>query len=293
MAPVVVTSVTSRSVKCPLCGGVAAHHLFLPHTSVWKCAAPECSLEFAHPQLDDRQLARAYTDFYYPTNGNGNGHCVRFENTSDSVVHQVFQHLEKRFGTLAGLRLLDYGCGCGSLMRVSIEFGLRPTGIESDPQARSVAAKASGAAVYENLEGLCAEEPQTQFDLIVLMTVIEHLRRPWDDLARMRTLLRPRGLLFISTNDVRCLRARIRRNRWEQYLNPTHLYYFERGSLARVIRNAGFPELSEWRLNIRFPHHGLLRRWLYNSTCAVKLSDGLYYLCSKSSFRETERDASK
>jgi len=83
----------------------------------------------------------------------------------------------------------------------------------------------------------------------------------------------------MSTMDVRCLRARVEGARWENYQNPTHLYYFGRVSLARSIREAGFEEFSEWKLKFSFPHHGTLRRWLYGITFALGMADGLYYLC--------------
>jgi O-antigen/teichoic acid export membrane protein/ribosomal protein L37AE/L43A len=270
-------SARPQPVKCPVCGSLAVHHFSLPHTSVWECSDSKCALQFANPQLEERKLNQAYESLYYPAGQNGNG--VHFENTSESVLRQVFSNFEQRFGRLAGLRLLDYGCGVGSLLRASTEFGMRPSGIEPDPQARSTVATIGGATLYPNLEGLSAAEPETRFDMIVLWTVIEHLRRPWEDLARLRLLLEPNGSLLISTVNIRCLRARIERQRWVQYRNPTHFYYFDRTSLPRVIEKAGFSDVSQWRLRIRYPHHGPLRRSLHRANSVAGLADGLFYVC--------------
>ena len=270
-------SAPPKHVKCPLCGSLARHHFSLPHASVWQCSESKCALQFADPQLEERKLSQAYENLYYPGGQDGNG--VHFENTSESVLRQVFSKFEQRFGRLAGLRLLDYGCGVGSLLRVSTEFGMRPTGIEPDPQARSTVASVGGSTLYQNLQELSAAEPGKCFDMIVLWTVIEHLRRPWEDLARLRHLLEPHGSLLISTINIRCLRARIERQRWEQYRNPTHFYYFDRTSLPRVIEKAGFSDVSEWRLRIGYPHHGALRRSLHYANSVAGLADGLFYLC--------------
>jgi O-antigen/teichoic acid export membrane protein/cyclopropane fatty-acyl-phospholipid synthase-like methyltransferase len=264
-------------VKCLACGSLATHHFSLPHTSVWECSDSKCALQFANPQLEEHKLNQAYESLYYPVGQNRNG--VHFENTSESVLRQVFSKFEQRFGRLAGLRLLDYGCGVGSLLRVSTEFGMRPTGIEPDAQARSTMASVRDATLYQNLEELSAAEPGKRFDMIVLWTVIEHLRRPWEDLARLRLLLEPHGSLLISTINIRSLRARIERQRWQQYRNPTHFYYFDRASLPRVIERAGFSDVSEWRLRIRYPHHGALRRSLHYANSVAGLADGLFYLC--------------
>src|SRR5690242_11944123 len=155
--------------KCPLCGCAAALHFPLAHTRVWRCLAKECGLQFARPQLDEADLARAYTHLYYPAGENGDS--IQLENTSDSILRQVLHQLEAHLGSLAGFRLLDYGCGRGALLRVSMEFGMHPTGIESDPQARLAARGVDGALIYTNLDELHSAEPSAQFDLIILWTV--------------------------------------------------------------------------------------------------------------------------
>lgn len=268
---------------CPLCNSGATRHLTLVHTSVWECAAPDCGLEFAVPQLDKEALARAYADLYYPANRNGRE--VRFENTPDSILRQVFQKLESHFDSLRGLRLLDYGCGRGALSRIGQEFGLITAGIEPDPNARSIAASIPRMIVYPNVAELREAKPTGQFELIILWTVIEHLRRPWSDLEQLRGLLRPGGWLLVSTMNIRCLRARLERERWENYENPTHFYYFNRKSLGRVLRAAGHTNVWEWKPKIRYPHHGTLRRWLYELSCPLGLSDGLFYICADSNSR--------
>lgn len=266
--------------ECPLCGSPASLYFPLAHTNVCKCLASGCGLQFAHPQLDETALARAYRDLYYPDGESGN--AIQLENTSENILRQVFRQLEARWGCLRGLRLLDFGCGRGALLRVSWEFGLSPTGIESDPIARLTAAQVEGADTYSSLHELHCAQPNAQFDLIILWTVIEHLRRPWDELERLRKFLRPKGRLLITTMDIRCLRARIERQRWEQYRNPTHLFYFDKHSLNRSIRRAGFSDFAEWRPKIRFAHHGTLRRLLHHLTFAMGLADGLFFVCTKS-----------
>jgi 2-polyprenyl-3-methyl-5-hydroxy-6-metoxy-1,4-benzoquinol methylase len=245
--------------------------------------ASKCKLQFADPQLDDHNLIQAYKSLYYPSESNGR--AIHFENTSESVLRQVLFQLQKRIGNLTGLRLLDYGCGVGSLVRVAAEFGAWPTGIESDAQARSIAATVTGMPVYTSLEQLSGADRSRPFDVIVLWTVLEHLRRPWEDLAGLRSLLSPEGWLLISTINIRCLRARIQRHRWVQYSNPTHFYYFSPRSLAGVIQKAGFSQFSQWSLRVRYPHHGALRRSLYYANFAAGLADGLFFLCRNSAFQ--------
>jgi len=265
-------------VTCPLCGNEAVRQLKLPHTVAWRCRADSCGLRFASPQLSDQDLARAYSTHYYlPAD---DGHSGKYEDTSYLVTPQVVPQLEPVLGSLKGMRLLDYGCGRGSISGVALEVGLVPMGIEPDPVARNFTATRFGVPVYANLEELRLRDSGAQFDVIILWNVIEHLRQPWSDLRELRVLLRPGGQLLIGTMNVKCLRARIDRALWVNYQNPTHFYYFDRKSLERVIASGGFAQVREWKPKIRYPHHNTMRHWLYKASSLFGLSDGLYYLCS-------------
>jgi 2-polyprenyl-3-methyl-5-hydroxy-6-metoxy-1,4-benzoquinol methylase len=253
----------------------------LPHTMVWQCTSPPCKLRFAHPQLSESQLASTYTELYYPPDENLNH--ASLENTSDDILRQVLQQMQTRFGSLEGRRLLDYGCGRGTLLKVAGEFGALSVGIESDPVARSIAAKQTSTQVFASLREMQSSQHDAEFDFITLWTVIEHLRTPWDELAQLRQLLRPGGWLLICTMDISCLRARWQREKWEQYTNPTHFYYFNPRSLGRAVLAAGFSELFQWRFPVHYPHHRGLRKWAYWVSFSVGLSDGLFFLCKRTS----------
>ncbi len=261
---------------CPSCNGEAKPLMGLAHTSVWECSGADCGLQFANPQLTDEELTRAYTDYYYPTTDIGQS--VRYENTPETLLRQLFLQLQQRIGPLKDLRMLDYGCGRGALSRIGQQFGLTAAGIEQDPVARGTAAMISGMSAYANLEELRGAEPARQFDLVILWNVIEHLRRPWSDLQQLRGLLSRGGYLAAFTPNSRCLRARLERGKWVNYENPTHLYYFSPKSLRRVFHSAGCEDVSEWNLKFRYPQHGPLRCWMYELAYYVGLSDGLFYV---------------
>lgn len=262
--------------KCPLCGGEAVRKFTLPHTTAWECRASSCGLRFAFPQLDEQELARAYSTRYYPSDNRSDA----YEETPPTVARQLLSQLEDVVGNLKGSRMLDYGCGRGPISAVAPEFGLIPTGIEPDPVARSAAAEQLRMSLYASLDELRSDRATPQFDLILLWQVIEHLRLPWHDIQALRSLLSPRGKLVIGTMNANCLRARVERSRWTHYLNQTHFYYLDRTSLQRILSFSGFSHVTEWKPKFRYPQHGVMRRRLYEATSAFGVADGLYYLCS-------------
>lgn len=265
--------------KCPLCGGDAVRKFPLPHTTAWKCQATNCSLRFASPQLDEQELARAYSAHYYPSATDR--HSDAYEETPPAVARQLLSELEGSIGNLKGLRMLDYGCGRGPVSAVAPEFGLIASGIEPDPVARNAAADQLGMPVYAKLAELHSEIASAQFDVILLWQVIEHLRLPWQDLAALRALLSPRGNVLVGTMNANCLRARVERSQWTHYLNVTHFYYFDRKSLEQILQFSGFSRVTEWKPKFRYPEHGVVRRHLYQAASFLGVADGLYYFCSR------------
>ena len=263
------------AVKCPLCGASAAKHLVLFHTSVWRCTGFRCRLQFAFPQLDDQCLEAEYRQSYYPES-RGDSTALH-KNTSVQILRQFFECLRDQLGDLSGSRLLDYGCGRGALCHLAQDYGLRATGIESNLEARAEVISRGDFAVCASLEKLRLAEPKARFDMIILWDVLEHLREPWQELGKLRGLLKPGGWLVVSTPNAKSLKTFWLRERWANYANTTHFYYFCRQSLKAVFRSSGYTELAEWRWHIRYPHHGLVRRALHHLLAVCRLHGELLF----------------
>lgn len=104
---------------------------------------------------------------------------------------------------LEGLRILDIGCGGGLLCEPMARLGATVTG--ADPDARTVAAArrhARGAGLdidYRVAETETLRDAGETFDAILNMEVVEHAPRPQDFLTACAALLRPGGIMIVST----------------------------------------------------------------------------------------------
>ncbi len=135
--------------------------------------------------------------------------------------------------------MLDIGCSAGFSLRAAGEAGWRATGLEpchwAVQQARSEG--------LEVVEGTLEQHPFSpgSFDVVTIWDVIEHVKDPLDVLRRAFDLVRPGGVIGLTTMDVESLAARLAGPRWP-HLMRMHLCYFGYRHIERLLLEAGFVE---------------------------------------------------
>jgi 2-polyprenyl-3-methyl-5-hydroxy-6-metoxy-1,4-benzoquinol methylase len=144
--------------------------------------------------------------------------------------------------------ILEIGCSGGATGALALARGKcrRYCGVELFPEPAAAARERLTEVVEGDVEQLELPWPAGSFDALILSEVLEHLRDPWAVLERLRPLLRPGGLVFVSTPNVahREIIVMLLRGRWElrSYgpLDATHLRWFTPSSLRRAFEEAGF-----------------------------------------------------
>ena len=138
--------------------------------------------------------------------------------------------------------ICDVGCWVGFLPAEAERRGWSARGIEPSEFAARFARERLGLEVQTGtLE--TASLPRAAFDCVVMGDVIEHLPEPGRALDRISGLLRPGGVLYLALPDAGSSVARRLGARWWSVL-PTHVQYFTRTSLSRLLVKHGFT--VEW-----------------------------------------------
>jgi 2-polyprenyl-6-hydroxyphenyl methylase / 3-demethylubiquinone-9 3-methyltransferase len=113
-----------------------------------------------------------------------------------------FERNVKSLNCLSGLRMLDIGCGAGLLCEPFTRLGAQVIGI--DPSATNIAAaKLHADKGHLSIDYRCttAEEMDVRerFDIVLAMEVIEHVTDVGVFLNRCTAMLKPGGMMVIST----------------------------------------------------------------------------------------------
>jgi 2-polyprenyl-3-methyl-5-hydroxy-6-metoxy-1,4-benzoquinol methylase len=230
--------------SCPICNGINTTPYAVAEdveyfTSAQKFSydrCNDCAVLFVSPMLYDR-LDEIYPKNYYsfvPAGATG-------------LVQRVKQALDRRMfravtRQIPGEKLaaLDIGGGSGWLLDAvkAVEPRVTTTQVvDIDPGAKAAAERAGHRYFLGTVEQFESEE---KYDLILMLNLIEHVRRPDEVLVKARSLLTPHGLLLIKTPNYDALDAKIFRHRsWGGYHAPRHFVLFDRESFARMAKDQG------------------------------------------------------
>lgn len=191
----------------------------------------------------------------------------------------IRQQVEAHFGLesglkqpLKGLRLLDIGCGGGLISEPMARLGANVVAVdaaEKNIKTASLHAARSGLNIdFRHTTAETLAEAGEQFDIIVNMEVVEHVADVTAYLKACRSLLKPNGIMLLSTINrtpkaylfaiigaERILRwLPVGAHDWKKFIKPSELadYLDNCDMVTSTATGFVFAPLSQkWRLS---PH---------------------------------------
>lgn len=230
--------------NCPVCHSVSIKSVFAVKDytvsgetfPILECE--DCTLRFTQ----DIPAAAAIAPYYKSEN------YISHTNSSKGLINKLYQAVRKK--TLAQKRklivhatgltkgdLLDVGSGTGAFVHTMKQAGWQVTGLEPDGDARKVGKDSFNIDLEDT--GRFYSLPPSGFDAITLWHVLEHVHDLQGYIARLGTMLKENGKLFIAVPNYTSKDAAIYKACWAAYDVPRHLYHFSPRSMKTLLEKHG------------------------------------------------------
>jgi len=250
-----------ESVNCAICSSdQTIPFLKKDSFNIVKCL--ECGLVYVTPRLTFKELEEFYATNYY------------------EYVESYDLDFQRRKGAIRWIRkyktsgkLLDIGCSVGSMLEAANKY-FDSLGIDVAEWSLEDARKRNLNVLNGTLEDINFEKET--FDVVTFTEVIEHIHDPVSFLKEVNRVLKPQGIIYITTGNIDGWRARRDGHKW-YYLTPQyHIYFFSPKTIRKILEQSGFEVLEVGGL---FPLREMIplwnhypNKWDFVKACIGKIS---------------------
>jgi len=233
---------TAPSPKCPVCLHddrvsplcVASGH------QVMTCG--HCRADFVFPMPTAEELKAFYDREAWFEAGEKGGYENYDAQTAPTLAG--LEAIFDEFGNGAGRSVLDLGCGYGSHLKIAAMKGWQCFGVELSNHARAVAQErlGSSASIVESLDELIPHE----FDLVLMLDVIEHLPDPYKMLYSLFSIgaITEKTRIVITTPNAQSADAIRDPAAWVYRHPPSHLVYYAADTLQHLLKRLHFKSID-------------------------------------------------
>jgi 2-polyprenyl-3-methyl-5-hydroxy-6-metoxy-1,4-benzoquinol methylase len=225
-------------VACPRCGADdAGHRLDLAQSAIVSCRP--CGMSYVNPRVAPAHIHQKLQAWAEQDVVDEERLRIAFEAGNLAHYGRLLDALAAQ-ARGPGRTLLDVGCSTGAFLTVARDAGWDARGLEIGAAS---AAYARDTLKLDVRRGSLYEfdAPEASLDAVALLEVIEHLEHPADAVRRIARLLRPDGLLLVTTPNFDSLYRRLFGNRWWVVnCEDEHIVLFNLATLEGLLRENGF-----------------------------------------------------
>lgn len=227
---------------CPVCGNLQSILALCEVNgfSVYGCKI--CGADHVFPMPSSESL-KAYYDREEWFEGGEVGDYKNYDQHTAWSIEAIKQILEE-FEGRQGLSVLDVRCGYGTHLDLAASLGWKCFGVEVSDHARQIAQQrlAGKSYIVETVADLIPHE----FDLVLMLDVIEHLPSPYTLFYSLFSIgaITPKTRIVLSTPNAGSDEARQNPAEWTYRNPPSHLVYYSADSLRFLLEKLHFSRID-------------------------------------------------
>ncbi|MES2474542.1 MAG: class I SAM-dependent methyltransferase [Verrucomicrobiota bacterium] len=151
--------------------------------------------------------------------------------------------LLKHQSDVTDLTLLDYGCGRGETLTYASNLGMKPTGLDIDPECVRIAAQKGNVEILR-LDDLSNQLGEKSYDVVTCFHVLEHVENPKEVLSLLKRAARK--YVIVAVPNLRQINN-LRRPRVEaQLCNEGHLQSWDHPHFRNLAENHCGLKIVDW-----------------------------------------------
>jgi SAM-dependent methyltransferase len=220
-------------VDCFLCDEPAAFYCELDGGNYFRCDA--CGSMQLHPTPSLEEM-RTYAEQHYKA-----GVYTEYTRARPLKLATFRRRIELLKQHKPTGKLLDLGCACGFMIEAALEAGYDAWGVEFSREAIAAAEPRIRDRIHH---GDINQLERGEFDVITAFDILEHVQDPLASLRQWAELLRPGGLLVVTSPDTDSLFRKVMRSRWPMLQPLQHTFLFSGSGMRTGLEKAGLEPLD-------------------------------------------------
>lgn len=246
--------------QCPICNNstftpyIDCKDYLVSHKEFKIQTCSSCGFRFTNPRPDKESIGEFYQSADY----------ISHNDQSAGIINKLYR-LVRQYTLRQKLKLinsihpqkgkvLDIGCGTGLFLETCKNGEWSIAGVEPDKNARAVAV----ARLKETITADISEIADSQFDLITMWHVLEHVADLQETVQELNRHLRKGGTLLLALPNSDSHDAQHFKQYWAAYDVPRHLSHFTPTTINKLVSQAGFTLVAKKPMHFDSFYIGIL-----------------------------------
>jgi 2-polyprenyl-3-methyl-5-hydroxy-6-metoxy-1,4-benzoquinol methylase len=222
------------SKKCLICS--CSDFVKLYDDTLLKCK--DCDFVTANLDISEEKLKQIYTENYFK--GEEYLDYVRDKNVLQKNFNKRLEKINKLTQQIKIKSALEIGCAYGFFAESFTKRFLNASYVGYDIAEEAVAYGSNNLKQNVHAADYLTVLSKNTFTDVFMWDVIEHLPSPQLFIEKISSEIEQGGRIYITTGDISSALAKAQKSKWRMIHPPSHLHYFSKSTLKKLLENYGF-----------------------------------------------------